>query len=159
MLYKKIQGFSMIEVLITIFIMAVGLLGLAALQMVSVKNVNNTQYRTLATIYAYDMAERIRSNREGRAGYNNIEGDEGAVTCNPTPCSAAEMAARDAYEWNEMISDTVNTDDLPSGLPNGVGTVVGDGVTYAITVSWDEQDKAGADGSEAQSFTLNITLD
>lgn len=52
----------MIEVLIAVLILAIGLLGVAGVQVVSMQNTSNANLRTQATIYAQDMAERIRAN-------------------------------------------------------------------------------------------------
>lgn len=159
---KRTQGFTMIEVLITVVITAVGLLGLGALQLVSMKNINNTQYRTLATMYAYDMAERMRSNHQGvlSGAYNNITGAGSAMSCTAV-CSPSDMALADAYEWNQFISGGVNGDVSQGALPGGVGTVVsqGTGSAFLITIAWTEQDRDATSGVVSnQSFALRVEL-
>lgn len=57
-------GFSMIEVLIAVLILAVGLLGVAALQMTSVRSGAEGYLRSQATAIAEDFASRIRAGRE-----------------------------------------------------------------------------------------------
>lgn len=57
------QGFSMIEVLVAVFILAVGLLGVAALQMGSMNSGQEGYFRTQALSIAEDLASRIRTNR------------------------------------------------------------------------------------------------
>lgn len=44
------NGFSIIDILVSVLIMVVGLLGVAAMQMLNIKGVNNTQYRSIAVI-------------------------------------------------------------------------------------------------------------
>jgi len=152
---SKQQGSLLIEILITLMIMAVGLLGLASLQMISIKNINNSQFRTLATAYSYDMAERMRSNRTGveSDAYDAINGSETEPSC--ASCSASEVAQRDAYEWNQMI----NQDVIDGGLPQGVGTVTKSGQLFAITISWQEQTRDSEGGTlERVDFTLNIQI-
>jgi len=147
------MGSSMIEILVAVFILAVGLLGLASLQMISLKNINNTQFQTLATTYAYDMSERIRSNQEGLSGYNNIEStisDPNCITCTPT-----QMAQLDGFEWNRLIQSDV----IDGGLPNGRGTVMKDGSLYNITITWEEQQRTDSGGEVGDtSFTLSIQI-
>ena len=58
------QGFSLIEVLVSVFVLSVGLLGLAGLQGFSLKHTNTAYYRGQAIQLTYDMADRIRANVE-----------------------------------------------------------------------------------------------
>lgn len=155
MMRRESAGFSLIEVLVAFAISAIGLMGLATTQMLSVKNINNTQFRTLATIYAYDMAERMRSNVAGlQAGaYNAIDGKETAVSC--SACTATQIAQQDAYEWNVMIKQDIAT----GGLPEGVGTVTNNAGVFSIVITWKEQVRASNGASIAgQSLTLGVRL-
>ena len=143
----------MIEILVAVFVLAVGLLGLASIQMISLKNINNTQFHTLATTYAYDMGERIRSNRGGLSGYNNLlstVADPGCTTCTP-----ALMAQLDGFEWNQLIQSAV----IDGGLPEGQGTVTKIGTLYNITITWKEQQRTNSGGEVGDaSFTLSIQI-
>ncbi|RFF31099.1 type IV pilus modification protein PilV [Wenzhouxiangella sediminis] len=56
-------GTSMIEVLVTILVMSVGLLGLAALQGFSLQAGQSAYYRTQATNLAYEVTDFARVNR------------------------------------------------------------------------------------------------
>ena len=56
------SGFSLIEVMITMLVMAIGLLGLAALQLKSVQFSQASLQQSLAAMQATDMAERLWSN-------------------------------------------------------------------------------------------------
>ena len=150
------QGFSLIEVLVTMIIMAIGLMGLAAMQMVSTKNVNNSQSRTVASYLAYDMAERMRSNPEGLDGghYNSIDGTEGAPTKNcqtlMTECSASELAASDAYHWNQTVQSNIINGGLGAGSTGTVSVAAG---IYTIGIDWQEQDR-NANGDTTLSIQL-----
>lgn len=70
----KQQGFTLLEVMVALLIFSVGLLGLAGMQMAGMQSNHGAMLRTLAIQQAYDMADRIRSNRAGfNSGlYNNI---------------------------------------------------------------------------------------
>ncbi|GAB1264615.1 type IV pilus modification protein PilV [Aurantivibrio infirmus] len=154
------QGFSMVEVLITIVITSIGLLGLGALQLTSMKNINNTQFRSLATLYAYDMAERMRSNQAGvqSGAYDNITGTETAVSC-VSVCIPSVVAQKDAYEWNQLIKTGVNGSVDQGSLPSGNGTVSNNGGVFTITITWDEQDQnAAVAGISNESFALTVEI-
>ena len=66
----KNKGFTLLEVLITVVILAIGLLGLAGLQVNGMKNNLSAEQRGLASQLAYDMADRIRGNREEAILFN-----------------------------------------------------------------------------------------
>lgn len=146
----KEKGFSMIELLVAVVISAIGLLGIAAMQTMSIKNVNNTQFRTLATIYAYDMAERMRSNKASAPQY------VGADTSSGMPCSGCSgIATADVAAWKTSITQNSNV----GGLPEGVGTVSLNGDVYSIAITWEEQQRDASGGLlESQSFTLSIRM-
>ncbi|RBP29195.1 type IV pilus assembly protein PilV [Marinobacter pelagius] len=59
---KRASGFSLIEVLIAVVILAIGLLGVAAVQVVSLQQTNNSYLQTKANLHAQNIAERIRLN-------------------------------------------------------------------------------------------------
>jgi len=56
------KGFTLIEALIAVVILAIGLLGIAGLQATNLKNNQSAYNRSQATLLAYDMADRIRAN-------------------------------------------------------------------------------------------------
>lgn len=59
------SGFTLIEILVTMLVMAIGFLGLAALQTSGLQQSQNTYFRTQADILARDIADRMRANRFG----------------------------------------------------------------------------------------------
>lgn len=150
------KGSSLIEVLVTLVIMAVGLLGLASMQMISIKNLNNSQFRSLATIYAYDMAERMRVNRAGVESNHYDDFDtSGASDPNCTICSTSEIAELDEFQWAELITQDV----ISGGLPAGIGTVKVNSAVYDINIQWQEQQRDSNGGFvETTEFTLTIQL-
>src|SRR5690554_8125018 len=55
------RGFSLIEVLVAVLILGIGLLGAAALQLLSLQNINNAELRTQATLFAQELSELART--------------------------------------------------------------------------------------------------
>ncbi|AZZ94363.1 type IV pilus modification protein PilV [Hahella sp. KA22] len=150
------SGFTMIEILVAVVILAIGLLGVAGLQTLSVKASTNSSARSQAIYLANDMADRIRANLQGRkdSNYDAITGDAKKAAClTSTGCSAADMAANDKAEWLEELSNR---------LPNGKGELKHTGNLYTITITWDERVKQGADKDDAnvalQQATLSYTF-
>jgi type IV pilus assembly protein PilV len=125
-------GFSLVEVLIAIVVLSVGLLGLAGLQATGLRNNHSAYLRSIATLQAYDMADRMRANIQGvQAGaYDSISGTPTAPDCSVS-CAPSVIATLDNSQWN-----TSNA----SLLPSGTGTVTGAGLgsIFTITVTWTD---------------------
>jgi len=129
-------GFGLIEVLITLVVLSLGLLGLAGLQATSMRFNHDSQLRSMAVLQAYAMADRMRANPVALAAgqYNSVSGVPTDPNC--TTCTPAQMATRDAFEWN-----TSNAALLPAGQ----GTVTVNGNLHAVTVHWDNN-RSGVTG-------------
>lgn len=147
---KKSQaGITMIEVLVSAIIMAIGLLGMATLQVKSMRSNYEAQLFSLATAQANDMSDRMRANVAGiTAGYydNMIPGAPtqaqiDSLTC--SGCSTLQVAMRDYREWALANSAL---------LPSGLGFVSKVGSVYRITVMFDSK-KTGASGTNCSGNT------
>jgi type IV pilus assembly protein PilV len=79
---KQHQGFSLIEILVTILVVSIGLLGLAALQVTGLKVTESAKFRTLATLAAYGTIDRFRADPTALIG-NNGSLSIPAGTCGP----------------------------------------------------------------------------
>ena len=70
---QKQTGFSMVETLVALFVLAVGILGLSSLHATSMRGGSSSYYRSQAVMIAYDAMDRMRSNRTvALAGSYNI---------------------------------------------------------------------------------------
>ncbi len=81
------DGFTLLEVMIAVLIMAVGLLGFALLQTMSVRFTQSANHRTKATNLAYDILDQMRSNRLLAAQYTAAS--FGSATAVPANCDQA----------------------------------------------------------------------
>lgn len=110
------QGISMIEVLVSIVIVAIGILGLTALQGVSMKNTTSANSRSTASMLARDMADRMRANQaallDGK--YDNLTVVPTNPNCEVNTCSSDDTAKYDYWRWNQDVANT---------LPMGKGVV------------------------------------
>jgi type IV pilus assembly protein PilV len=137
------SGFTIVEVLVALVVLAIGLLGIAALYLNSLQAGRTAIYRTQAITLAADLADRIRMNRTAQAGYGSVFADvEAAVAdCVTTGgCTDDELATTDLANWKEAIANR---------LPGGEGQVVvtlpvsaGEPASYVITVRWTELGEA-----------------
>ena len=131
---RKSAGFSLVEAMVSLIVISVGMIGIAALYGQGLSAGRTALSRTIAVNLASTMAENIRVNRLGQAAYAGAAADN---NCDPAggggvDCTPAQMAAHDLFLWNA---------DVAAQLPNGVGAVAfvdGTPPNYTITVTWDE---------------------
>ena len=134
---KQEAGASMVEILVTLVIIAFGLLGMAGLQMrLQVSEVESYQ-RSQALLLLNDMASRIATNRTAAASYVTGTTYGSGMTC---PTGTSTQAARDLKEWCQTLqgaSETTNAGATKQGaMVGGRGCVeVVDG-DYMVTVAW-----------------------
>jgi type IV pilus assembly protein PilV len=105
------QGTTMLEVLITIVILAFGLLGLAGLQSKIFVTEMESYQRGQAVLLLNDMVERINANRNAAATYVLAAGTTlGTGDAEPADCSgAAAGTARDKCEWSNELKGAAET--------------------------------------------------
>ena len=144
----KKTGFTLIEVLIAMLVLAVGLLGLAGLQATSLSNSQSAYNRSQATQLAYELADNMRANIPGVATYTSMLPSAATVQANcltPTGCTPAQMAQNDLYQWNCAVAGGCQT--IAAALPGGVGTitvaVVGGVNVYTIKIIWTDKNNNG----------------
>jgi len=136
---KKHDGFTLVEILVTVLVLSIGLLGLAGLQVKSMKSNHSSYLRTQATIMAYDMIDRMRANPNavttGVTDYvaqgtytidtstdpYTVSSPTATANCsNTTGCTTTQMANTDVNQWRV---------DLATQLPGGVGVICLDDTT------------------------------
>ncbi len=145
------NGFTLIEVLVTLLILSIGLLGLAGLQGQSLLTNNQAYVRSTATALSNDIIHRMRTSRASAiiGDYDQSIAGEFSILetdCeDATGCTDAQMAGTDLFRWDAA---------LLAGLENGAGVVCidstpndpaatpinplcdGTGPVYAIKIFW-----------------------
>ena len=145
------SGFSLLEVLITLVILAIGLLGLAGLQATGLKQNHSAYHRSQATQLAYDIADRMRANLTALDSYLTADPSSASAQagCTTSGCSPDQMAENDLYEWNLALT---------SALPLGEATVsVATNNIYTITINWDDNRDGEVDGDDPD-FLVSFKL-
>jgi len=159
---NKNTGFTLIEVLIAMLVLAVGLLGLAGLQATSLKNNQSAYNRSQATQLAYDMADRIRSNlteanKLATSTYVTINPNAAAAQADcktvSTTCTPADLAQNDLAQWyQDLITlPSVTTTPTTTRIDVDVATRI-----YTITIIWD--DDHDGDATNNPTFQTKFKL-
>lgn len=151
-------GTTLMEVLVSMLVLSFGLLGMAGVQSVSLRNNQAAYYRTQATMLASDIIERMRANKIGvdNDAYDDVAGGATAACFTTAGCTPNQMAAQDIITWDTAVA---------AALPGGVGVVCldstgndgtaaamacdGVGNIYAVKVFWDDN----RDGTANQRLT------
>ncbi len=104
---RATQGFTLIEVMVTVFVVAIGLLTAAGLQALSKKAAFDALQRTTASVLAQDMLERLRANAVQVARYadtNLVAAPTTTVDCSgASVCTAEQLVSYDLQEWWESL--------------------------------------------------------
>lgn len=151
---NKQQGFTLIEVLIAVVILAVGLLGMASLSLSSLQSSQGAALRSQASSLAGDLGERLRANRTFAIsnGTDYLLAIDTAATSKPAcidnvaGCSTADQAKRDLFEWRSSLA---------TNLPAGTAVITKPSTRqYQLVLTWSEAGNRNA----VSSYTLRIDL-
>lgn len=150
------RGFTLIEVLVSLVILAIGLLGLAVMQVASMQNTQGGSLRAQAVLMAYNIVDRMRANI---AGSNN--GAYDIAVDDPIPaapgclgaeanCSTAQLGQFDVAQWRTSLN---------AYLPSGAGAIetadIGDTTLVTVNVRWLDPYSAEA-GAELLTISAEI---
>lgn len=136
------KGFTLIEVLVSVLILSLGLLGVAGLQTTSLRSSQTAYFRSQATAAAADIIDRMRANPQGVAAgkYDAVDSSQlpADPACIDSGCNAEELADYDILNW---------ADNALSPLPGATGTVILDAMgtatdltddVYVVTIGWND---------------------
>lgn len=164
--YKQQSGFSLLEVLISLVVLSIGLIGMAGIQQAGVRNNHNALLHSQASMLAYEITDMMRSNAAavelGRYSRSTSPGN--LHSCATTETSAATNCTVDQIRDFHL---TTWYDNLAKRLPQGTGAIscqdsntadafpCTPGSILTIDVSWVETDIGGA---EQMTFLTEVQL-
>lgn len=148
------QGFTLVDSLIAFFVFSVGLLGIAALELVSKRSSYEAVQRTTATTLAYDITERMRANpAEAVTGaYFNTVTAAPAADCSTAVCTAPELALYDRWQWQQALAGATDQ----AGASN-VGGLVSPSACVARTAGGTANEITVAIAWRGQGAFINPT--
>jgi type IV pilus assembly protein PilV len=149
------RGFSMLEILVTLFLLTMWLLASAGVQSSALKFNKAAQFRTQAVYLATDLAERMQANKTATVAGGYVYSGA-AITppnCLTAACTSAQLAQFDLAEWNGRVT---------AALPNATVAVTGavaNPITYTIVISWSDRrtDRTYSTSGTSESFSYTAT--
>jgi len=145
---RGMQGVSLIEVLVSVVIIAIGLLGIAAMQSMALRGGQSSLESSQAVMQTQSILESMRANRANVAAYAT-----GGRVCDPaTVASANALAQADLRNWLASLKSNIGT--INDATTCGQIAVNGTG-TWTVTVQWDD-DRAG--GGSARTVVTETRI-
>lgn len=140
-IYRQ-TGVTLIEVLVTLLLVSIGLIGSFAMQARAVQDNQSAYYRSQAVNMATDMADRIRLNSSAATTYDDVVPTSTIqnFTANGQDSAAVALAKRDIRTWLEWVQ---------ASLPSGRAQISN---RFKICVFWDEN-KDSSDGKNINDPT------
>lgn len=128
---SHMRGISLIEVLVSVLVLGVGMLGVAAMQSMALRGGQSSMESTQAVMQTTGIIEAMRTNRANAASYNTA-GMRCAVN------GAAGLAGNDVDSWVTSLQSTLG------GGASTCGQIAGCPDDCVITVRWNDQRAGGS---------------
>ena len=139
---RRTRGFTLVEALVALLVISIGLLGIAAMQLTSLRSNHSSSLRSQATLLAYDIVDRMRANQNAA---NNGAYD---IALSAT-AAGGTVAGDDLVRWKQNLTNT-----LPAGKGAVARSGAGSATKFTVTVQWD--DSRGA--APALSFVMETQI-
>lgn len=171
LLRRQQAGYTLIEVLIAALVLSVGVLGIAGLQITSLKNLQTSNHTGIAAMLANGIADRMWVNQAQvlANAYVHTTDPASPPDCIGGTCTPAQMVSFDVNDWQDQITGYSRPGGtvIPGVLPSGSGAIAQIGTTrsYRITLRWDD-DRSGSTGTtcppvadtDLDCYTLTVTF-
>ena len=139
------RGFTLIEVLVAMLIIAVGLLSIVALQLQGLKYNHEAYLRSQINFLAYEVADLMRANNMNAVDY---VGNFTVPVAAPGGCvqATAADAANDLACWRQQVSNVIP--------PGSIANITAAGTRYTVTMGWIDK---GTAAIQNITYTFDIT--
>lgn len=142
------RGVGLIEVLIALLVLSFGMLGMAGLQMWSLKYNQSAMERGMAVVQSHTIADAMRADR---AAALRDEFDIGLEAAAPSGNTFPQMSLRN---WRQSVRDALG--------PDATGSVECNGALCTIRIRWDDtrgnNTEPDADGNTAAVRPIVTTV-
>ncbi|KMT64886.1 type IV pilus modification protein PilV [Catenovulum maritimum] len=141
----KNSGFSFVELMIAMAVMAIGIVGAVATQATAKKNGIDATQRSLALYMANDILEKMRLNKTLLESYQGSSygtasfSTESEANCSmANVCSAEDMVTYDTVQWHWMLkgASVLDGENRVGGLIKPTGCIDHTNGYVTVVVSW-----------------------
>jgi type IV pilus assembly protein PilV len=158
------HGASLLEALVALLVLALGVLGLARLQVTTLTETRNSNARAVAVQAASDLMDRMQVNADARLStpvtpafeaYESAWGQNTAPAqnCMTATCSSTELAAYDLWQWKASLALM---------LPSGDATVFrsdSDPSQLGVLLAWSAIQAKNQGSADADNALLYAAAD
>ena len=140
-------GVGLIEVLISVLVLSIGMLGLAGLQTWSLRNNQGAMERSMAVVQTHSIVDAMRADRD-----NAIAGGFNVNIDNPTVATGDTFATRSLTQWQRTLVGA-----LGAGASGGI-SCANTGVC-TIRVRWSDQRSVGSPTERQSTPQQEVTTE
>ncbi|CTP83805.1 type IV pilus modification protein PilV [Xanthomonas graminis] len=143
---RNIAGVTLIEVMISVLILGIGMLGVAAMQTTALRNNQSAMQRSQIVMQTYTILDAMRANRDAALiGKYNTAG----MVCKPP--TGGSLIQNDQAAWLGALQNTIGGD--PTTTCGSIACLDGN---CKVSIQWD--DSRAADASQSRTGSATQTL-
>lgn len=138
---RHVRGIGLIEVMVSVMVLSVGLLGIAAMQSMALRGGQGSLESTQAVMATNSILEAIRANRAQANSYNMVK------TCT-APTAGGTIAGADKAAWITSLKTTIGTAGDTTTCGQIANCDSANATNCTITVFWDDSRAGGSTARE-----------
>jgi len=137
--FKEQAGSTLIEVIVALLVITIGLLGLLAMQVYTLKANQSAYLRSQATILAYELADAMRAQRVQAldGGFDDTAGGYRAAWDARLPLILGEGAVGTVERVDNTVQITISWNDQRGAVVDGAGVLSADADAGSLTFQTD----------------------
>ena len=149
----KAAGFTLIEVLVALLVLAFGLLGFALMQTTTVRFAQSANHRTIATNLAHELLDNMRANRLLAGQYAAVTTTSFGGVGDPPNCGFINATLMDPATNIERWRCQIR-----AALPDGEAQVLVQSGLVTVTINWNDSRWEPNASDRITSFQVSTRL-
>jgi type IV pilus assembly protein PilV len=135
-LQRLSQGFALIETMVAVFVLALGLLGMASLQIKTMKATRSSEARSQAVMLSYYILDAMRADKQAAiAGRYNSSG----MLCSANALGTSTLADNTRRHWLTNLQNNMGA------ATSACGSINCDNTGFCrVEIRWDDSPAGGA---------------